>query len=142
MKPAHRFSITKPWHQGLAILMAALAAMTGNRLFGSPGAEWLIGALALLLFEAANPCLGFWAPKWWRYLLASLAVFAALFFLLPLGAMIISAKSYQDFGETAMVYLVVMYYPFTMALGGLARLVFHRGKAGGGKSPETPKAPL
>lgn len=116
--------LERPHLQGLAALVLALMAMLANRLFGNAGFEWVIGALALLLFEIANPILSAWAKKWWRYLLASSAVLAALFFLLPLCAMVVSAKSYREIGETAMVYLVVIYYPFTLALAGLVRLVF------------------
>ncbi len=67
-----------------------------------------------------------WVRSWWRYVLLSLAVCAGLLLLLPLEAMVVSAKSYQEIGETAMVYLVVMYYPFTLGLAGLVRLLFNR----------------
>ncbi|GEM_PF-5330543 len=120
--------VERPHLQGLALLVLAAAAMLANRLFGKAGYEWVIGALALLLFEIANPILSAWALRWWRYAWASAAVFVGLFFLLPLCAMLVSAKSYQEIGETAMVYLVVVYYPFTLATGGLARLVFFRKK--------------
>jgi hypothetical protein len=129
---------SRPAYQGLALLAAALLAMAANRLLGSAGFEWVIGALALLSFEVANPVLSAWAKGWWRYLLESLAVLAAMFLLMPLGAMLISARSYQEIGETAMVYLVVMYYPFTMGLAGLVRMFIRVAGRGRGR-PDGPR---
>lgn len=119
---------TSPLHQGLATLAMALLAMVANRLFGQSGSEWVIGALCLLAYEIANPILSAWTKSWWRYVLLSLAVCAGLLLLLPLAAMIVSARSYQEIGETAMVYLVVMYYPVTIGLAGLVRMLFLRRK--------------
>jgi len=120
--------VRSPLRQGLATVGLALLAMAANRLFGRAGFEWVIGALALLAYEVANPILSAWARSWWRYVLLSLAVCAGLLLLLPLCAMIVSARSYQEIGETAMVYLVVMYYPFTIGLAGSVRLIFLRKK--------------
>lgn len=126
-----------PVAQGLAISALALAAMAANRLLGKAGFEWVIGALALLVFEVANPVISAWARSWWRYTLVSLAVVAALFLLLPVCAMLVSEIGYQEIGETAMVYLVIMYYPFTLGLSGLARLVFRLSGRGRGKRGDT-----
>ena len=99
--------------------------------------EWVMGALTLLAFEVANPVLSVWARGWWRYLLESLAVFTALFLVMPACAWAISAISYQEIGETAMVYLVVMYYPFTLGLAGLVRLLLHLSGRGRGRPEGT-----
>ena len=111
-------------YQVLAIMPVAAGIMISNRMYGMPGSEWAIGAFMILAFEIINPAIGIFCGKWWRY-----AGFSFLWYLFLVPAMVftaavISVKTSDQIGDSAMIYLVIMYYPLTLALSGIVRLVY------------------
>lgn len=92
------------------------------RFLGKPGQEWFAGAFVLLAYELANPILGIFSEKWWIYTGLSILFFIGLIALIILSGVIISQKTLSEFGEDAMIYLVVIYYPVLIALCGAVRL--------------------
>jgi len=109
-------------------LLFSLLLMVLNRFFGRAGDEWLIGALALLVFEFINPFIGIFSVQWINYTLLSIAGFVVLFSGVIFFASIISSVSMEKYGDEAMVYLVVMYYPIMIIICGIARLIIKKAK--------------
>jgi len=106
-----------PLRQFFIFTAAAACAMMLNRGIGYTGGEWFIGAMVLLSYEVINPVCMVWTDKPVRYILLSILFFVLLFIMMPVCATAISAKSFKQIGPSAMVYLVVMYYPFSLSLG-------------------------
>lgn len=114
-----------PLRQCAAVAAAALIGMIMCRLAGDAGGEWFIGAGALLFYAVVNSILFIPAEHPLRYASSSLLSFAALFAVMPVCALAVSAKGYEEIGPDAMVYLVIIYYPFLFAAGAAVRLALH-----------------
>lgn len=115
------------WYQLSGLIILLIISMIINRFAGKAGNEWLFGALILLLFELANPIIGIFAERWWRYTLFSLICFVLLIAGIMIFGHIISKISLEEY-DAAMVYLVVMYYPIALVLCGIIRLIVDAAK--------------
>jgi hypothetical protein len=116
--------IKNPLFHSLALYGLGIIAMTLNRFLGKDGREYFIGAMILLLYEIANPVIGIFVKNWWAYTGISSLFLIALFLLLPLTGQIISRMSLDDYGPAAMIYLVIIFYPFIIAICGIFKLIF------------------
>jgi len=115
-------------YQVFLFLGINLIIMISVRIFGKSGNEWFIGAFVLGAFELVNPIIGIFSEKWWVYTALSVLAFVLLFVLIIFSGALISKKSMDDFGENAMLYLLVMYYPFVILVCGIIRFFMNLGK--------------
>lgn len=117
-----------PGLQCAVLTCAAAVLMIVNRIMGVPGYEWLIGALIIFIYEIINPICILWTDKTARYVVFSILFYVLLFFLMPVLATAISVKSITQVGSSAMVYLVVIYYPLFLGAGCAVNFVMKRKK--------------
>lgn len=115
--------LINPLLQGLIAAALMLLVLLSFRIAGKPIAGWNSTVFVILLFCLINAVFGVMVQGVWMYLLKSLGVFFALMLLAVIFASVISGKSYEDFGENAMIFVApLIIYPKLILIMAILRL--------------------
>jgi hypothetical protein len=108
--------LQKPFYQLLVFVLLTLVVVVIVRPVKADNA-WVIAGIVYVCFIVFNTVLIGFADKQWYYFLISLGF--SILFLLAIGVLIpglIKIMKIEGSGESAMIFLIIIYHPLTLLL--------------------------
>lgn len=116
--------VHRPLYQAIALLVATLLALLIVRPKENDAA-WTLAGVFYIIFILLNSIVLVWQDRPWPYFFYSL-LFSVVYILA--AGFLMSAYSNSGrgsgSGESSMIFLVIIYHPFTLLLGMLAKWIW------------------